>query len=118
MRFRNSAGETSGPGDRGRPLRVVIVAPRIQHLIGGQEVQADLLLRLWRDDPALHISYIATNLQLPRWLECIPYLRTMVRFPLYLAELQIGLREADVAHIFSAAFSSFLISTVPAFYVS
>ncbi|PWT91127.1 MAG: hypothetical protein C5B55_08615 [Blastocatellia bacterium] len=118
MRFQNSAGEKTGPEDRGRPPRVVIIAPRIQHLIGGQEVQADLLLRLWRDDPALHISYVATNLQLPRWLEGIPYLRTMVRFPIYLAELLAGLREADVAHIFSAAFSSFLIATVPAFCVS
>lgn len=114
----NSAGGKEGPEDRGRRLRVVIVAPRIQRLIGGQEVQADLLLRLWRDDPALHISHVAANLQLPRWLDCIPYLRTIVRFPLYLAELVLGLREADVAHIFSAAFSSFLISTVPAFCVS
>jgi len=118
MCFHNSAGEKTGPEDRGRPLRVVIVAPRIQHLIGGQEVQADLLLRLWRDDPALHISYVGTNLALPRWLERIPYLRTMVRFPIYLAKLLAGLREADVTHIFSAAFSSFLISTVPAFYAS
>lgn len=118
MCFHNSAGEKTGPEDRGRPLRVVIVAPRIQHLIGGQEVQADLLLRLWRDDPALHISYVGTNLALPRWLERIPYLRTMVRFPIYLAKLLVELRKADVTHIFSAAFSSFLISTVPAFYVS
>jgi L-malate glycosyltransferase len=118
MCFHTSAGEKTGPEDRGRPLRVVIVAPRIQHLIGGQEVQADLLLRLWRDDPALHISYVGTNLALPRWLERIPYLRTMVRFPIYLAKLLAGLRKADVTHIFSAAFSSFLISTVPAFYVS
>jgi glycosyltransferase involved in cell wall biosynthesis len=104
--------------DRGHPLRVVIVAPRIEHLVGGQEVQADLLLRLWRDDPALQISYAATNLQLPRWLESVPYLRTAVRFPLYLAELLGASREAHVAHIFSASFSSFLISTAPAYCIS
>jgi glycosyltransferase involved in cell wall biosynthesis len=73
---------------------------------------------LWRDDPALHISYIGTNLALPRWLERIPYLRTMGRFPIYLAKLLVGLREADIAHIFSAAFSSFLIATMPAICVS
>jgi glycosyltransferase involved in cell wall biosynthesis len=114
----DSAGGKTGPGDGERPLRVVIVAPRIQQLVGGQEVQADLLLRLWHGDPALRVSYVGTNLALPRWLERIPYLRTMVRFPMYLAELLVGLRVADVTHIFSAASSSFLISTVPAFCVS
>jgi L-malate glycosyltransferase len=104
--------------DRGCPPRVVIVAPRIQHLVGGQEVQADLLLRLWRNDPAIQVSYVGTNLALPQWLERIPYLRTLVRFPLYLARLHARLRRADVAHIFSAAFSSFLIATVPAFCVA
>ena len=104
--------------DNDRPLRIVIVAPRIQHLVGGQEVQADLLLRLWRHDPALQAAYLATNLQLPRWLERIPYLRTVVRFPLYLADLLVGVREADVVHVFSASFSSFLISTLPAYCVA
>jgi glycosyltransferase involved in cell wall biosynthesis len=99
-------------------LRVVIVAPRLQHLIGGQEVQAELLLRLWRGDPAVHVSYQASNPALPRWLESIPYLRTLARFPLYLAQLTLGLRNADVVHIFSTAFSGFLISTVPAYCVA
>lgn len=118
MEFNKNAAKKIAKEDRGRLPRVVIIAPRIQHLVGGQEVQADLLLRLWRDDPALYISYVGTNLELPRWLERIPHLRTMVRFPLYLTKLLAGLREADIAHIFSAAFSSFLISTVPAFCVS
>ena len=118
MGLHTSAREKTGTQERERPLRVAIVAPRIEHLIGGQEVQADLLLRLWRDDPALHISYIATNLALPRWLERIPYLRTAVRFPIYLAKLLAGLREADAAHIFSGAFSSFLVATVPAIWMA
>lgn len=118
MWFHKSTGEKPGPEVVGHRQRVVIVAPRIERLVGGQEVQADLLLRLWRDDPALHISYIGTNLALPRWLERIPYLRTTVRFPIYLAKLLVGLREAEIAHIFSTAFSGFLISTVPAYCVS
>lgn len=118
MGFHTSAREKTGSQDRERPLRVAIVAPRIQHKIGGQEVEADLLLRLWRDDPALHISYIATDLALPRWLERVPYLRTVVRFPIYVATLFAGLREANVAHIFSAAFWSFLVATAPAICVS
>jgi len=114
MRFRASVEEKKQP----RRLRIVIVAPRIEHLIGGQEVQAQLLLHLWSHDPALEVSYLATNLQLADWLERVPYLRTIVRFPLYLTELLAGLPESDVVHIFSASFSSFLISTVPAYCVS
>jgi glycosyltransferase involved in cell wall biosynthesis len=104
--------------DRKCSPHVVIVAPRIQQLIGGQEVQADILLRMWHDDPALRVSYVATNLQLPCWLERLPCLRTIVRFPLYLTHLRAGLQEADVVHVFSAAFSSFLVSTVPAYCMS
>ena len=104
--------------DSSHPLRVVIVAPRIQHLIGGQEVQADLLLRLWGDDPGVRASYLASNPELPRWLESIRYLRTLARFPLYLAHLAAGLRDADVVHIFSTSFSGFLISVAPAYYVA
>lgn len=99
-------------------IRVVIVAPSLCGLIGGQEVQADLLLRNWQSDPAAYVSFVAKNLELPQWLERIPYLRTIVRFPLYLAALWAHLRKADVAHIFTAAGSSFLISTVPAYCVA
>jgi hypothetical protein len=70
------------------------------------------------DDPDLQVSYIATNLQLPAWLERIPYLRTVVRFPLYLAGLIRGFRRVEVVHVFSASFSSFLIATAPAYFVS
>jgi L-malate glycosyltransferase len=41
-----------------------------------------------------------------------------VRFPIYLVKLGSGLREADVAHVFSAVFWSFLIATAPAICVS
>ena len=118
MGLHDRAGEKAGPEGRKRPLRIAIVAPRIQNLVGVQVVQADLLLLLWRDDPELNISYIATNLALPRWLERIPYLRTVVRFPIYMTRLLRGLRKVDIAHIFSAASTSFLIATVPAFCVS
>ncbi len=114
----NSGREVTRSEDGAHPLRVVIVAPRIQYLVGGQEVQADLLLRLWQGDPVVHASYVASNPALPRWLEHIRYLRTLVRFPLYLTNLVVGLRKADVVHVFSTALSGFLISTVPACYVA
>jgi L-malate glycosyltransferase len=116
--FHSTATENKILEDHGRPPRVALVAPRIQHKHGGQEVQADLLLRLWRDDPDLRISYIPTDLALPVFVERVRYLRTMVRFPIYLLTLLSGLREADVVHIFSASFWSFLIATAPAICVA
>ncbi|MFZ3341263.1 MAG: glycosyltransferase family 4 protein [Terriglobales bacterium] len=116
MPFQSSARET-GTEVSQHPLRVAIVAPRIQHLIGGQEVQADLLLRLWRNDPEVRVSYLASNPELPPWLESVRYVRTMVRFPRYLAHLIAGLRDADVVHVFSTSFSGFVISVVPAYCV-
>ena len=46
-------------------LKVAIVAPSLRY-VGGQAVQAELLLRLWRDDPDVEMSFIAVDPPLPR----------------------------------------------------
>lgn len=97
------------------PLRVLIVAPGIQHLVGGQEVQADLLVRFWRRDKEVCVSQVTTNLPLPPLLQSVPYLRTLLRFPVYLTQLIARTRRADIVHVFAGAFSSFLIGVVPAY---
>ena len=101
------------PCDR---LRVAIVAPTLRY-VGGQAVQADLLLRNWKDDRSVEATFVPVDPAFPaglRWAARIPGLRTLVRTPLYLAGLRRGLREADVAHIFSASYSSFLLAPMPA----
>jgi len=102
------------------PLRVAIVAPSLKY-VGGQAVQADLLLKHWSGDPDLQISFIPVDPQFPRglgWLRRVPGLRTIVRTPFYLAALWRGLRDADIAHLFSASYSSFLVAPLPAFVVA
>jgi glycosyltransferase involved in cell wall biosynthesis len=47
-------------------------------------------------------------------MERIPFLRTIVREPLYLWEVWQGLEHADVVHIFSASYWSFLLAPAPA----
>ena len=98
------------------PLRVAIVAASLRY-VGGQSVQADLLLRHWKDDPEIEARLILIDPTLPyglAWVERIPLLRTFVRQPFYLLALWRGLKEADVAHIFSASYWSFLIAPAPA----
>ena len=106
----------AGYENSGKRLRVAIVAPSLRY-VGGQAVQAELLLRLWRDDPDLEMSFIAVDPPLPRgfaWAEGIPGLRTILREPIYFLHLWRGLRDIDVAHIFSASYWSFLLAPAPA----
>lgn len=103
-----------------RPLRVTIVAASLRY-VGGQSVQADLLLKHWQNDPDVLAELIPIDPPFPlglKWAEKIPVLRTMVREPLYVLALWRGLKEADIAHIFSASYWSFLIAPAPAWLVA
>jgi L-malate glycosyltransferase len=104
----------------GRPLRVALVAASLRY-VGGQSVQADLLLRQWQNDPKISASIIEVDPVFPRplaWMEKIPGLRTIVRTPLYTRALWRGLADADIAHVFSASYWSFLIAPVPAWLIA
>jgi L-malate glycosyltransferase len=98
------------------PMRVAIVAASPRY-VGGQSVQADALLAHWREDAEVKANLIPIDPSIPRtlgWLMRVPFLRTVVRQPFYLAALWKGLKNADVAHIFSASYSSFWIAPAPA----
>jgi glycosyltransferase involved in cell wall biosynthesis len=101
-----------------KPVKVAIVAPSLRY-VGGQAVQADLLMRLWQDDPDVEASFLAVDPQLPRrlaWAERVPGLRTILREPIYFWHLWRGLKDVDVVHIFSASYWSFLLAPAPAWW--
>jgi glycosyltransferase involved in cell wall biosynthesis len=109
-----------GDKNESRKLRVAIVAPSLKY-VGGQAVQAELLIRLWQNDPDAEVSFIAVDPPLPSvlaWAENIPGLRTLLREPIYFWHLWRGLADVDVAHIFSASYWSFLLAPAPAWLVS
>jgi L-malate glycosyltransferase len=100
----------------GARIRVAVVAPSLRY-VGGQSVQADLLMRYWREDPNIDANFVPIDPQFPfglRWIERIPVLRTIVREPLYAWTLWRSLKDVDVAHIFSASYASFLLAPLPA----
>jgi glycosyltransferase involved in cell wall biosynthesis len=102
------------------PLKVTIVAASLRY-VGGQSVQADLLLKHWRSDPDVQAELVPIDPPFPhglKWVEEIPALRTLVREPLYLVALWRGLKGADIAHIFSASYWSFLLAPIPAWLVA
>lgn len=100
--------------------RVATVAASLRY-VGGQSVQADLLQRGWQGDKNVEMKFIPIDPAFPRlfeWVERIPLLRTIVRQPIYLFKLWGGLKEADLAHIFSASYWSFLVAPAPACWVA
>lgn len=101
-------------------IRVALVVPSLRY-VGGQAVQADLLMRNWKGDPDIEARFVPIDPRLPdglRWVERMPFLRTIVREPVYLLTLWRELKDVDVAHIFSASYSSFLLAPLPAWIVA
>ena len=101
-------------------VKVAFVAPSLRY-VGGQAVQADLLMRNWKDDPAVEASFIPVDPDPPYglgWVERVPGLRTILREPRYMVNLWRRLKSADVVHIFSASYSSFLLAPVPAWWIA
>jgi glycosyltransferase involved in cell wall biosynthesis len=97
-------------------LNVAIVAPSMR-ILGGQAVQAERLVRAWDGDPDVHAWLVPINPVPPGFLRAavnIKYLRTVATeltyFPLLLRELH----RADVVHVFSASYFSFLLAPLPA----
>ncbi len=102
------------------PLKIAIVAASSRY-VGGQSVQAELLLQNWRNDPDVEAQLIPIDPVFPpglRWVDRIPLLRTILREPMYLWALWRGLKDADIAHIFSASYWSFIVAPTPAWFVA
>ena len=102
------------------PLRVAIVAPSMR-ILGGQAVQAHRLLDAWTNDPDVRTWLVPINPDPPRLLDFvrrIKFLRTIATQLLYWPSLVAELRKADIVHVFSASYSSFLLSPLPAVLVA
>lgn len=93
---------------------VAIVAASLD-ILGGQGVQAQSLVQSLTDD-GYRVSFVPVNAPFPRglrWLKRIRYLRTIVNQMLYLPSLS-ATAAADIVHIFSASYMSFLLAPAPA----
>ena len=102
------------------PVRVVIVAPSLG-ILGGHAVQADRLLRAWENDPDISVRLVPINPVPPRglrWATRVKYLRTAATQLSYWPLLVRELSRADVVHVFSASYTSFLLSPLPALIVA
>lgn len=86
-------------------------------ILGGQAVQADRLVRAWNGDPAVRAWLVPINPVPPgpvRHLTRVKYLRTLATQAAYWPSLVRELRRADIVHVFSASYFSFLLAPLPA----
>jgi glycosyltransferase involved in cell wall biosynthesis len=101
-------------------LNVAIVAPSIG-ILGGQAVQADRLVSAWKDDPDVRAWLVPVN-PVPSGLLAhalsVKYLRTIATQLTYWPLLLRELRRADIVHVFSASYFSFILAPLPAILVA
>ena len=101
-------------------LRVAIVAPTLD-ILGGHSVQAQRLLTAWQDDADVGAWLVPINPLPPAAFRAalrVKYARTLVTEATYIPQLVRQLARADVVHIFSASYSSFLLAPLPAMLVA
>ena len=99
-----------------RKVNVAIVAPSMR-ILGGQAVQADRLVRAWSTDPEISAWLVPVNPLPPgilRHAADIKYVRTLATQAVYWPTLISQLRHADIVHVFSASYYSFLLAPLPA----
>jgi glycosyltransferase involved in cell wall biosynthesis len=116
---RANARGPKGEAARRGPLRVLVVAPS-HDLLGGQSIHAARLVSELNKEESFEVGFVPINPRAPGLLgrlQRVKYLRTCVRFPLYLWKLLANVPRCDVLHVSSAALSSFLITTTPAILV-
>jgi glycosyltransferase involved in cell wall biosynthesis len=101
------------------PYKVLIVAPSLD-IMGGQAVQADLLLKNLRADE-VETGFVPHNPRPPGRLYELTkykYIRTLVVSFFYILKLLWNIPQYDIIHIFSASYRSFLISPAPAILIA
>jgi glycosyltransferase involved in cell wall biosynthesis len=96
------------------PPSIALVAPSLD-ILGGQGIQARALSDALRREK-YSLRFVPINPRFPRptrWLRAYPYLRTIFNEVLYISSLR-DFRQADVVHVFSASYWSFLLAPIPA----
>jgi glycosyltransferase involved in cell wall biosynthesis len=112
MQTESIAKELSG-------VKVLLVAPSLA-ILGGQSVQADLLLRNLRAE-GVAADLLPIN-PVPWWplnyLARVKYVRTLIVSILYVASLLFRVWRYDVIHVFSASYFSFILAPTPALLIA
>ena len=97
-------------------IRVLLIGPSLRKL-GGQAIQARRLVDAFGKVPGLQVSFLPIDPPLPGLLgrlQQVRWVRTIVTEIAYLGSLLRRIPRADVIHVFSASYFSFLLAPAPA----
>lgn len=99
-------------------IRVLLAAPSSGYL-GGQAIQAARMLKEFRRDGRLDVSFQPHDPSLGplSFLTRIKFVRTVAREAAYVAQLLWKIPRVDVVHTFSASYWSFALAPAPAVWV-
>jgi len=104
-------------GDR---VRVLLIAPSLQ-ILGGQAVQAARLRAAIAKDPWVTIDFQPIDPRLPgplAFINHIRFVRTITRWLVYVTILFVRVRRYDIVHVFTAAYTSYMLWSLPALAVT
>ncbi len=102
-----------------RRLRVLIAAPSLD-ITGGQSRQAVRLVGKLGEVEQLEVDFVPHNPRLPgpiRWMQKVKYVRSVVTTLYYSLILLARARRADIVHVFSASYYSYMMSAIPAIFI-
>lgn len=102
--------------EENKKTKVLVIGPSLAKL-GGQSIQANLILQGLQADADLELAFQPIDPKLGGILgrmQGIKFLRTLITWPLYCIQLFAAIRRADVVHAFSASYLSFVLAPTPA----
>ncbi|MGE3844547.1 MAG: glycosyltransferase family 4 protein [Vicinamibacterales bacterium] len=97
-------------------MRVLFVAPSLD-IVGGQSIQADLVMQRLRETSRVAVDFVPINPRLPgpfRSVQSYRFVRTGPTFLYYVFNLFRAIRRCDLLHVFSASYLSFVLAPTPA----
>jgi glycosyltransferase involved in cell wall biosynthesis len=100
-----------------RALRLLLIAPS-PDIVGGQSVQAARLMEQLAREPGIRLTFLPIDVPQLRFIRRMKYIRTLANFVAYNLLLMARVVRADVVHVFTASYYSYLLWTVPAIFFS
>jgi glycosyltransferase involved in cell wall biosynthesis len=96
-------------------IKVLLVAPSMK-IVGGQSIQAQRLLDAFAADEKIEFEFVANNPDTP--FQNVKFLRTALASVKFWFQLFRKISKTRVVHVFSSGTTSYIISTLPTFFIA
>jgi len=96
-------------------IKIALVAPPLKN-VGGQSIQAKRFVDAFADDEDVQVEFLPNYPETP--FENIVFVRTIFASLKLLLLLFREIPKADIVHIFSSGTTSYIISTLPPFFMA